>query len=311
MPLDWKIYDSYFHSPGCDQTPLGAEEKIELEERVAGYLQISMKDLGAIWGRCSHPGVNALTVIRIPIEIRHIHSDLARNRAIGVKIFRSSGGIGGDGPRWVHFHLQQRPDLPGVNGNSHIQKVLAGEMIGSNASLIQEWIEGVTWDEFFGRDAALVSPDTAKKLLEDLFLEIVIPLWGAGVVWWDVRGANYVVENSENRKQLVMIDTDVLQNYAEEIFKNPNDHSKRDKGQITAAKRFKTMVITASNAVLRNFELPKKESSKKKKLAEEIIGEGLELIKSPRVDENFSRAASERLNQMINRLKNEVWSLGG
>jgi hypothetical protein len=184
-------------------------------------------------------------------------------------------------------------------------------MIGSNASLIQEWIEGVTWDEFFGRDAALVSPDTAKKLLEDLFLEIVIPLWGAGVVWWDVRGANYVVENSENRKQLVMIDTDVLQNYAEEIFKNPNDHSKRDKGQITAAKRFKTMVITASNAVLRNFELPKKESSKKKKLAEEIIGEGLELIKSPRVDENFSRAASERLNQMINRLKNEVWSLGG
>jgi hypothetical protein len=95
MPLDWKIYDSYFHSPGCDQTPLGAEEKIELEERVAGYLQISMKDLGAIWGRCSHPGVNALTVIRIPIEIRHIHSDLARNRAIGVKIFRSKLDLSG------------------------------------------------------------------------------------------------------------------------------------------------------------------------------------------------------------------------
>src|SRR5262249_34424605 len=80
----------------------------------------------------------------------------------------------------------------------------------------------------------------ARDLIEQLFGGIIIPLWSAGTVWWDVRDANYCV-TPVGRLQL--IDVDSLAAYADEILDTPDDWERRTKGKDTALARLRQMTI--------------------------------------------------------------------
>jgi hypothetical protein len=84
--------------------------------------------------------------------------------------------------------------------------------------------------------------ETALRLLNDLFEGIIIPLWSTGTIWWDIRAGNFCVTESDGKQRLVLIDTDSLLAYAEEIIETPHVFTKRNHGKVTALKRIKTIV---------------------------------------------------------------------
>src|SRR5262249_34455479 len=69
--------------------------------------------------------------------------------------------------------------------------------------------------------------------------DIVIPLWSEGTIWWDVRDANYCLEEGSGR--LTLIDTDSLAAYLDEILHTPSVWQQRDKGRLTALARLRQM----------------------------------------------------------------------
>ena len=107
--------------------------------------------------------------------------------------------------------------------------------------LIQEWIEGDSLETYLSRKNSL-PPDVAQQLLSDLLDGIIVPLWSAGTIWWDIRAGNFCISERDGKPRLVLIDTDSLLAYAEEILNTPLVFTKRDKGRITALKRIKTIV---------------------------------------------------------------------
>jgi serine/threonine protein kinase len=234
MPLNWINYDEYFNEPR-DQKAMDEPARQELERIAAGILQLRDDSLRSLWGRCSPPGVNAQTVVQVESTIPHRFTDLCRNKAIGVKIFKK-----GKGSKLIHDHTHSRNKLPGLP-NSLVQNVYgAGEHEGI-CYLIQEWIEGDSLETYLKRKTPLAS-DAAQQLLSDLFEGIIIPIWSAGTIWWDIRAANFCVTERDGKLRLVLIDTDSLLAYADEILETPHVFTKRDKGKTSALKRLKTIV---------------------------------------------------------------------
>jgi hypothetical protein len=82
----------------------------------------------------------------------------------------------------------------------------------------------------------------AIQLLSDFFEGILLPLWSAGTIWWDIRASNFCVAERDGKQRLVLIDTDSLLAYAEEIIETPHVFTKRNHGKVTALKRIKTIL---------------------------------------------------------------------
>lgn len=234
MPLNWKNYDEYFEHPR-DQKPLDEPARQEVERLTVGILQLNDEYLRLLWGHCSPPGVNAQTVVQVESAIPHRFTDLSGNKAIGVKIFKK-----GKGSKLIQDHTHSRNKLPGLPNNLVQNVYEAGEHEGI-CYLIQEWIEGDSLETYLTRKTPL-PPDVAQQLISDLLDGIIVPLWSAGTIWWDIRAGNFCVTERDGKQRLVLIDTDSLLAYADEIIGTPNVFTKRAKGKITALKRIKTIV---------------------------------------------------------------------
>lgn len=266
MPLNWTNYDEYFDQPR-DQEPIDEHARQEVEGIAAGILQLSTASLGSLWGHCSPPGLFAQTVVQVESSIPHRFTDACRNKAIGVKIFKS-----GKGRNLVLKHTHLRQKLPGLPNNLVQNVYAAGEYEGT-FFLIQEWIEGDDLDTYLKRNAPLPQ-DVAQQLLNDMLQGIIIPLWSGGTIWWDIRAGNLCVTERDGKPRLVLIDTDSLLAYAEEILNTPLVFTKRDKGKITALKRIKTIL---TNLVRSTYptQLPRGAKRRLKGQIQSILEEAL------------------------------------
>jgi hypothetical protein len=203
-------------------------------------LEIPAADVKRGWGVSYPPGCFAQTVIAVNDGVRHRHSKYGK---IGLKIFNLQRGLNEWG-RLKKFYREYRAKLPGLDGNQHIQKVYEWG-ICKNADgverpcLAQEWIEGETIEQLI--KAGKISRADVLRILDDLFLKLLIPLWGQGTKWWDARQSNYVLHP---QRGLVMIDPDTLADFAEEIATTPGVYEKRNKcNPDEAISRYTTMII--------------------------------------------------------------------
>ena len=234
MPLKWKHYDEYFNHPR-DQQQIDDNTKLEMESIASEILGLDRQTVQSTWGSCSPPGVSAQTVVRVESSIPHRFTGICQNKAIGLKIFKN-----GKGCKMVHGHTHSRRKLPGLP-NDFVQEVYdAGEHNGT-FFLVQGWIEGESLETYLNRKTQL-PPDEVQQLLKDLFEGIIIPLWSAGTIWWDIRAGNFCVTERDSKQRLVLIDTDSLLAYADEIIETPLVFTKRNHGKVTALKRIKTIV---------------------------------------------------------------------
>ena len=108
--------------------------------------------------------------------------------------------------------------------------------------------------------------ETARQLLNDLFEGIIIPLWSAGTIWFDIRAGNFCVTERDGKQRLVLIDTDSLLAYAEEIIETPQVFTKRNHGKLTALKRIKTIVTDMVLLAIPKEKLKGKRSSIEKQI---------------------------------------------
>ena len=242
--LNWNPYDAHDWA-NSDQEPMDPAEKTGFEQLAVAILKISAAEASTIWGTVQPPGRNAY-VIRIHDGVRH---QFARNKnPLGLKVFNLVDGKT-MWPSVSRFHNTQRKNLPGLP-NERVQAVWHCATIKPADSvergyLIQAWVEGEVLEHKFKGE---LSEHETLRLLDDLFLELIIPLWSAGSSWWDVRASNYVVTPAG---RLMMIDSDTLGGYADEIVGTPAEFVRRNKGTLTALKRYRTIVRKLAVACLK------------------------------------------------------------
>ena len=238
--VNWRDHYDNYDWQGGRQAPLIARRKKGIEEKAAAMLEIHEADVKRGWGVAYPPGCFAQTVIAVNDGVRHRHSKYGK---IGLKIFNLQRGLNEWG-RLKKFYREYRAKLPGMEVNQHIQKVYEWG-ICKNADgverpcLAQEWIEGETIEQLI--KAGKISRADVLRILDDLFLKLLIPLWGQGTKWWDARQSNYVLHP---QRGLVMIDPDTLADFAEEIATTPGVYEKRNKfNPDEAISRYTTMII--------------------------------------------------------------------
>ena len=234
MSLIWDTYDEYFNLPR-DQQQIDDNRKIEIERIAGEILHLDAQTIKSNWGSCSPPGVFAQTVVRVESSIPHRFTGICQNKPLGLKIFKN-----GKGRKLVHGHKHSRSKLPGLP-NELVQGVYDADEHNGTFYLVQEWIAGDSMENILKNETPLTM-EAARQLLSDLLEGILLPLWSAGTIWWDIRAGNFCVTERDGKQRLVLIDTDSLLAYAEEIIETPLVFTKRNHGKVTALKRIKTIV---------------------------------------------------------------------
>ncbi len=240
LNLDWRRYDTYFKAGKNKQKPMKLAEKSAIERFAARTLGIASPDADRCWGEAHPPGCFAQTVIRVGAGVRHDFS--GRGLPVCLKINNAQRGMS-QWDRLHRFHTQYRDKLPGLpKGN--VQQVLAigpkDLANGDRPYIVQEWVEGKTLEAIIEAGAS-VTGDDVLRILDALFLKLVIPAWSQGTKWWDARRSNYVF-TPDNR--LVMIDPDVLADYGEEIVTTPQKFTQRNTcNPDLAIARYETLII--------------------------------------------------------------------
>jgi len=258
MSLNWNNYDDYFNHPR-DQQQIDANTKFEIEKIANEILGLDDETLKSTWGSCSPPGVFAQTVVRVESSTPHRFSGICQKKAIGLKIFKK-----GKGRKLVLDHKHLRNKLPGLP-NDFVQEVYDAGEHNDTFYLVQEWVEGNSLENFLASQTH-TTPDVAQQLINDLFEGIIIPLWSAGTIWWDIRAGNFCVTERDGKQRLVLIDTDSLLAYAEEIIETPEVFTKRNHGKVTALKRIKTIATDLVMLTIPKENLRGKRSSIEKQI---------------------------------------------
>jgi serine/threonine protein kinase len=234
MSLNWKNYDEYFSHPR-DQQQINANTKVEIERIASKILGLDDETLKSSWGSCSPPG-GLCTNGR---SGREFHSS---------SFFRYLSEQGdwaqdfqkGKGLQLVLSHKHLRTKLPGLP-NDFVQEVYDAGGHNDTFYLVQEWVEGNSLENFLANQTP-TTPEVAIQLLSDFFEGILLPLWSAGTIWWDIQAGNFGVTERDDKQRLVLIDTDSLLAYAEEIIETSQVFTKRNHGKVTALKRIKTIL---------------------------------------------------------------------
>ena len=258
MPLKWKYYDEFFNQPR-DQQQIDKNTKLEIERIAAEILHLDAQTMKSNWGSCSPPGVFAQTVVRVESSTPHRFSGICQKKAIGLKIFKK-----GKGRKLVLDHKHLRNKLPGLP-NDFVQEVYDAGEHNDTFYLVQEWVAGNSLENFLANQTP-TTPEVAIQLLSDFFEGILLPLWSAGTIWWDIRAGNFCVTERDGKQRLVLIDTDSLLAYAEEIIETPHVFTKRNHGKVTALKRIKTIVTDLVMLTIPKENLRGKRSSIEKQI---------------------------------------------
>jgi hypothetical protein len=234
LKLNWRDYYDRYRWMEVNQPRMIPSEKEIIEGLGVKILGLTPADAKTCWGVAHPPGRFAATVISINPDIRHKYFKPGKKMAL--KIFKTNEDTRKESPRLVKFHNELRKDLPGLP-NEYVQEVFqAGNELAADGTaydfLIQEWIEGETLEDLLN---GKIERGDVLKMLDDLFGQIVIPLWAVGTAFWDIRDSNYLFTPD---KRLVMIDSDTVVAYADEICAEPVVYTRRNTGKIEAVERY-------------------------------------------------------------------------
>jgi hypothetical protein len=195
--LDWSLYNNINKNKYPD---LSLEQRIEFE-KFFRKLENDKK------GVCYPGGNDAHIIIRIP------------NDGIGIKVYKDNLK---KNKELMKFHLGIRDLI--YKDHEHIQKVYEFGKIDNITYARQEWVNGDTLKEKYNKRSIKI--EDIERVLDDLYMKIIIPLWGRGVIWKDGCLANLCLG-----ERLVMIDTDNMYKTAYEILEG-NSYKLRNSARI-------------------------------------------------------------------------------
>ncbi|KAA3618525.1 MAG: hypothetical protein D8M58_21315 [Calditrichaeota bacterium] len=222
MNINWKKYEE-FDWNSSSQTAMNNNERMEIAEIAKDMLELNDSDMA----EATPPGRFAATVIH-PYECD-----------LGIKIYKNNDDGRRQANRAMAVYLQDIEKLPGLPSDN-VQKIIRADRYNKDRNyIIQEWISGDSLEYLQIKNA--IEPAHIRPIVEQLFLNIIIPLWTKGTVWWDSRDGNYCFD--ANTKKLTLIDIDSLTTYYEEITETPDVWLRRERGRAFALPRLRQMVL--------------------------------------------------------------------
>lgn len=258
MSLNWRDHDEYslkkvkyrILNQHKHKIQISEIERDVIEQIACKILNIPQSIYCTTWGTCSHFGVYSKTVIKVHLNVTSSIIESIPYKCIGLKIFRPINELTGWIEDIIRFHNEIKPQIPLLQ-NNHIQKTFKAGYCTSQDNvtypyLIQEWVEGHTIEHYINNK--LFDIKSAIQVLDDLFLNMIIPLWSKGLIWMCAFAANYCISNN----RVVMIDTDSLFKTVKEYTSTPNIFTIRNTACNTALEGFQSMFADIAISIITN-----------------------------------------------------------
>ncbi len=169
------------------------------------------------------------------------------------KFYKGDGSTKGFQEGYMPFHKRGFPRIPALK-NKLIQQSLECGVFANGATSrpysVFQFIEGEMLRAVVGNkdapiDAPTISEDLAKSILRDMFCEVWIPLWNAGVRFRDGHTGNWVLGDD---KRAYMIDTEQMRKDAAELLDKPTSWKQRERHEAMCLKLVKGIFADLCNA---------------------------------------------------------------
>lgn len=184
---------------------------------------------------------------------------------VSCKFYKGDGTTKGFAEGYMPFHQRDFAKIPELKNPLIQQSLECGIWENAQPYSVFQFIEGKMLRDVVGnKDNPITTPtlsiEQAKSILTDMFCNVWIPLWLAGIRFRDGHTGNWVL--GEDGKAY-MIDTEQMRKDAVEFLYNPTSWTQRDKHEKSCLKLVHGIFADFSNAC----EIKITDSSAKKILA--------------------------------------------
>jgi hypothetical protein len=173
------------------------------------------------------------------------HRLAGRQERVLVKLYKGDGSTVGSAG-YQQYHQCDFHGFAPLVSNSHVQQSLeAGVRPGVGPFAVVQFVEGQELAVLL--EESTITSNLARQIIEDILLEIWIPLWAEGLRFKDCHPGNFVV-TAEGR--VVMIDTEQMRKDLDERLHRPSEWTQRDKHERAGLSRLPGLlqrIVLATN----------------------------------------------------------------
>ena len=182
-------------------------------------------------------GARTIGLYATPPDIGHAFGE---GRQVLVKIYKGDGSTSGN-EQYRTYHGCHFQKVSALMGNPYIQKSLAAGIYRRGGCVhpyaVLEYIPGTELADLI-KGAKLDFQD-ACRIIENILLEIWIPVWGAGLRFKDCHPGNFILGANGH---VYMIDTEQIRKDAAEILLTPAIWKQRDRHEELAIQRLPGLI---------------------------------------------------------------------
>jgi len=167
-------------------------------------------------------GARTRAVLATRPGISHRLAD--RQERVLVKLYKGDGSTVGSG-QYQQYHQRDFHGFAPLTSNSHVQQSLEGGVHpGVGPYAVLQFVEGQELAVLL--EESTITSHQARQIIEDILLEIWIPLWTEGLRFKDCHPGNFVVTAQD---RVVMTDTEQMRKDLDERLHRPSEWTQRDK----------------------------------------------------------------------------------
>lgn len=169
-------------------------------------------------------GARTIGLYATPSSVGHAFGE---DRQVMVKIYKGDGSTSGN-EQYRTYHGSHFQKVPALMGNPYIQKSLAAGIYRRGGFVhpyaVLEYIPGTALADLI-EETKLDLPAVCR-IIEEILLEIWIPVWGAGLRFKDCHPGNFILGANGH---VYMIDTEQIRKDAAELLLTPSIWKQRDR----------------------------------------------------------------------------------
>jgi len=178
-------------------------------------------------------GARTRTLFATPAGLAHRFGNRAPR--VVVKLYKGDGSTTGS-HEYLTYHAGHFHQMPALHQSSSIQKSVTADVHTVHGEsfpyAVLEYIEGEELADLI--EAGSLNLDRAAKLIQQILVDIWIPLWDAGLRFKDCHPGNFIIGPSD---RVYMIDTEQMRKDAAELLTAPGDWRQRQTHEESALSR--------------------------------------------------------------------------
>ena len=153
-----------------------------------------------------------------------LHRLADRQERVLLKLYKGDGSTAGS-VQYQDYHQRDFHRFAPLTSNSHVQQSLEGGVHpGVGPYAVLQFVEGQELAVLL--EESTITSHQARQIIEDILLEIWIPLWTEGLRFKDCHPGNFVVTAQD---RVVMTDTEQMRKDLDERLHRPSEWTQRDK----------------------------------------------------------------------------------